>query len=59
VQLIDEELHSPEVGVSVLLLEVRGASIAELIIKYHGYIKKTRKLGEDVKVIMGCARTTM
>jgi hypothetical protein len=59
VQLIDEELHSPEIGVSVLFLEVRGATIAELIIEYHGYIEKARELGENVKILVGCARTTV
>jgi hypothetical protein len=59
VQLIDEELHSPEIGVSVLFLEVRRATIAELIIDYHGYVEKARELGENVKIIVGCARTTV
>lgn len=59
VELINKELYSPEVCVSVLLLEVRRASITELIIHYHRYVVKARELGEDVKVIVGSARTTV
>jgi hypothetical protein len=52
-QLVNEELHSPEVHISVLLWEVRGASISELIVKNNGYIEETRKLGKDVEVFVG------
>ena len=58
VQLVDEELHGPERGVTGLLLQVCRLATADLIVEDDGNLTCLCEVGDGEQVVMRDARAT-